>query len=115
MEVQGRQPNEPNAAQRRYLESRRDVFLANRERLRSGREERVSEALDAGEARNAEAREAAREELRPGDRLEVANLETQDPVRDERVEELRRLYQAGELHTPERAEKAAEGLLGQDA
>ena len=119
MEVQGRQPNDPTPSYRRFLEARKELFQSNREHLRAGREERLSEARKAGEALENERVEAdvtrPAETSRAGDTLEVSSFEelspAANPERLARVAELRRLYDTGELNQPEFIEKAAERLL----
>ena len=121
MEVHGRQPAD------RYRESREQLARANRERVREAREFLADMAAERGEelrrARETELAETQRradarrtEEARERqDVLELSvasRLEGTDEERAQRVQELKSQYQAGTLDSPERIEKAAEGLLG---
>ncbi len=141
MEVSGRQPGDQLKALRQLEESRIEITRANRERLRVARQilndlsrERLAERQAA---RRAE--ERAAEPIRPpavdivdvglerdaarlagsGDHADLsavaqaAALGVEDPVRARRVAELKDLHASGRLHSAERGERAAEGLLGQ--
>jgi hypothetical protein len=111
MEVRGHQPSGSSGAEsahQRFERARVELAEANRERIRRARDERVSFA------REAVAENRATSPTR--DRLDLSaaaeRASEPDPARSERVAELARLAHTGELHTPERTERAAERLLG---
>jgi anti-sigma28 factor (negative regulator of flagellin synthesis) len=132
-----RTPNSRDMARLLYEQTRQEVVEESQERVRGAREalHRLSQVRAQRLRRGREtalesATQAARDAAtRHTDSIEIsgrarvlAGEHTEraargsagdDEARAERVAELKQRYQRGELHTPEAAERAAEGLLRQ--
>ncbi|HED66277.1 MAG TPA: hypothetical protein ENJ09_12065 [Planctomycetes bacterium] len=128
MEVHGKQPGEPSPAHERFRKRQEALQESNRGRVRRARQAReglprvhqeaVSKARDERVTGEREVRDRSVDEL--GGRQDVIDISpAADPSesdvaraeRDERIRRLRDAYQEGTLNTPERIEKAAEGIL----
>jgi hypothetical protein len=112
MEVRGQQPSGPQSPRQRFEEVQAELARANRERVRRAREALYSMT----ERRLEEAREARRESHRL-DSIDLSAaarvvLESVRGDHDERVTELKRLHDAGQLNTPDRVQGAAVRILG---
>ena len=125
-------PNNRNLARLRYEQTRQDVQSSDQDRVRGAREAlaRLSEVraqrlrrtrTATGEAVTEAVRRTAAENA-SADSVEISDRGRQiaagineapreDEARAERIAQLKASYQAGELNSPERVERAAENLL----
>jgi hypothetical protein len=126
MEVRGKRPGDELPAYRKFRQASLDLHASNRARVKHAREELANlaqpqRAERQHAAEGAKARHIRRMEARTHadrqDRLELseearAALKKEEAERGERVEELRKAYQAGRMENPDLSETAAARMLG---
>jgi anti-sigma28 factor (negative regulator of flagellin synthesis) len=123
MEIRGNNHHANESSRRNFEERRQQALSESQDRVLAARQELERLAMLRGaKFRDLRQTDQAGPEAvsarRGGDSLEISEraqaLAAGDRAQDgraERVEELRRLHEAGELNTPERAQRSAEGLL----